>query len=706
MRRFFRPVFIMWLLIVCIGAESFATEEETLVEQHLDEISITATRMERKTAEVSASVSVVEEEEIKNTKMFNIQEVLSGTPGVLIESPNQGYDSRVIIRGAGLKARYGVRDIMVLLDGVPITDPDSMTRLDFIDTQLIKQVEVVKGPNSTLWGANAAGGVINIITKSPFEREGGVIKLGVGDYDTQSYHLSYSNDVKEKLYYTVSGSRRQSDNSWRRWNEFDTNQGSVQASALFADGSTLDNYFGYTEAYLQLPGKLNEQQFEDYLETGRAPETNGPWQYSSRDSNIFFFNSRLTKQFGRFEFKPMIFFNQWEHLHPVTGRINEAETYTYGTDLQLNHAHTLAGKEGVLTMGITGRIDDQDTDYYKYSDFLATPSGRILEVLSDERGALIETQNRQVYLYGIYAQESFRPSDSWIIDVGLRYDEIRFDITGTRTEEYSYAMGRYVPADDPEDIDKRFSNVSPRLGINYKLTEIFNLYTSAAKGIQTPTESEISDNPDLELVEVQNYEVGIKARHRRWDFDAAVYYSPVDNEVVQVIQPDSESMYINAGRTEKKGFEFEGTYYIMPDLGLGAGYSYTDYTFDNFTEPVRSGMTTVNMDRSGNELPFIPRHQYSLYLAYQHPAGFKFKVQSNFWGSYYIDNANTEKYEGYDFITNVMIGYDKGAFGLSVNVYNLFDKQYALEVQKDTQGEKLYNPAPPINFIVRGTYRF
>jgi len=257
MRRFFRTLLILWLFVCGIGVESVLAEEETLAEQHLDEISITATRMERKTAEVSASVSVVEEAEIKDTKMFNIQEVLSGTPGVLIESPNQGYDSRVIIRGAGLKARYGVRDIMVLLDGVPITDPDSMTRLDFIDTQLIKQVEVVKGPNSTLWGANAAGGVINIITKSPFEREGGVIKLGVGDYDTQSYHLSYSNDVKEKLYYTVSGSRRQSDNSWQRWNEFDTNQGSVQASALFDDGSTLDSYFGYTEASLQLPGKLN-----------------------------------------------------------------------------------------------------------------------------------------------------------------------------------------------------------------------------------------------------------------------------------------------------------------------------------------------------------------------------------------------------------------------------------------------------------------
>ncbi|HHN63991.1 MAG TPA: Plug domain-containing protein, partial [Nitrospirae bacterium] len=106
--------------------------------QQLEEISITATRLERKTEEVPASVAIVGEDRLKDTKMFNLKEALIGTPGVLIDTRNQGYDSRLIIRGSGLKARYGVREIMVLLNGVPITDPDSLTRLDFIDTQLIE----------------------------------------------------------------------------------------------------------------------------------------------------------------------------------------------------------------------------------------------------------------------------------------------------------------------------------------------------------------------------------------------------------------------------------------------------------------------------------------------------------------------------------------------------------------------------------------
>jgi iron complex outermembrane receptor protein len=58
-----------------------------------------------------------------------------------------------------------------------------------VDTSLIERVEVVKGPNSTLWGVNASGGVINVITKNPFERKGGFIKLGFGDYNTQNHNF-------------------------------------------------------------------------------------------------------------------------------------------------------------------------------------------------------------------------------------------------------------------------------------------------------------------------------------------------------------------------------------------------------------------------------------------------------------------------------------------------------------------------------------
>ena len=698
-------IFLFIITLPIASSPVFSEETEKQVHM-LEEICVTATRLEKQTLNVPASVAIADEEEIENTRMFNIKEVLEGMPGVLIESPNQGYDSRLIIRGSGLKARYGVRDIMVLMDGVPITDPDSFTRMDFIDTQLIKQIEVVKGPNSTLWGANAAGGVINILTKSPFEQEGGVAKFGVGEFGSSNGHFSFSANTGDILYYTVSGSRRKTDNDWRRWNEFDTTQGSVKASLIFEDGSTLENYFGYTDASIQLPGKLDQDMFKKYLKTGEAKETEGPWQYSGRYSEIFFFHSRWTKEIGNFELQPVFFINYWNHLHPVTGKINHADTNTYGMDIQANYSHKLADRPGTLTFGVTGRFDDQETDYYEYAQFNTGFRGQITEVLSDARGKHIETQDRKTELYGIYVQESFQPTDRCFMDLGLRYDEVKFDITGSRSEIFDYSAGTYIPASDPVDIDKSFSNFSPRLGISCKLINGLNIYTQFSRGTQTPTEGELSENPELDAVKIYNYEIGLKARHPRWSLDTALYFSPVENEVVQVIGTGGDTQYVNSGKTKKKGFEFSCSWFATPSLKVRGAYSYTDYIFDDFSEPVNVGGTVINLNRNDNTLPYVPENQFSLSGFYRHPSGLRFRIETLYWGSYYMDNANSEKYEGYEFIINTMIAYEFESFDISLNAYNLFDEYYAIQVQKDTRGVIRYTPAASRSLMLRLTCKF
>jgi iron complex outermembrane receptor protein len=696
-------LFIIHAIVFFVPALSQPTDPKKIT---LEEVTVTATRLERQTLEVPASVEVADAEKIRDANMFNIKEVLQAMPGVLIQSPNQGYDARLVIRGAGLKARYGVRDIMVLLDGVPITDPDSFTRLDFIDPQLIRQIEVVKGPNSTLWGANAAGGVVNVLSKSPSEQQGGIAKVGIGEYDTLNGHLSFSHNPVDGFYYTVSASRRQTDNHWRRWNEFETTQGTFQTALILDDGSSLESYFGYTDASIQLPGKLDRSMFEDYLRTGEAMQTEGPWQHSGRYSEIFFFNSRWAKQIGDFELQPLVYINAWNHRHPVTGRINQADTQTYGLDLQVNHTHRLLSRSGTLTFGATGRFDDQETDYFKYAEYLTGFGGRITEVLSDEPGDRIETQRRKTALYGIYLQESIQPSERCIMDLGLRYDEVRFDITGTRTEDYDYSAGTYIPAADPEDINKNFGKTSPRLAISYQLIDGLNIYSQYSKGVQTPTEGELNENPQLSLVEVTNYEVGLKARFPRWSLDSALYYSPVSNEVVQVVGPGGQSQYVNSGKTAKKGFELSVSWFVLHGIELGGAYSFTDYTFDDFSEPVDSGGTIVNVDRSGNSLPFVPEDQSSLFVSYRHGSGLRLRLETLCWGSYYIDNANSEKYEGYAFVTSAMAAYEKGGFEISLNADNLFDDHYATEVEKDTRGVVRYTPAPPRRLMLRLAYRY
>lgn len=125
--------------LLAINANLFSNE---LV--NLEQMSVTATKVEKATKEISESIAVVDEKTIEDKNILNIQDALQNVPGVIAESSSNSPNPRLIIRGAGLKARFGVREIMVMKDGVPMTDPDSFTRFDYIDMQDVSSIEVQK----------------------------------------------------------------------------------------------------------------------------------------------------------------------------------------------------------------------------------------------------------------------------------------------------------------------------------------------------------------------------------------------------------------------------------------------------------------------------------------------------------------------------------------------------------------------------------
>ena len=86
--------------------------------------------------------------------------------------------------------------------------------------------------------------------------------------------------------------------------------------------------------------------------------------------------------------------------------------------------------------------------------------------------------------------------------------------------------------------------------------------------------------------------------------------------------------------------------------------------------------------------------------------GFKARVTTKTWGSYYMDNANTQKYEGYDFVTDLMVGYEYQAHNIQLNVRNLTDEYYAMEASKDANGNVTYKAAAPQSFMVTYSYNF
>ena len=302
--------------------------------------------------------------------------------------------------------------------------------------------------------------------------------------------------------------------------------------------------------------------------------------------------------------------------------------------------------------------------------------------------------------------ETIKLSDRWKFDVSARVDKLNFDIDGNELKAYNFGTGKYVAGDGLYSLDNSFTLFSTKVGTSYSLTDSTNIYTSIANANQAPTTNELGDNEDLEKSQSINYEVGLKTRTDNYSSDLALFQNYVQDEIIQIKDENGNTIYDNAGETNKKGLEFDTSYNLTNNLQIGGAYTYSHFKFDTFNESVRNGMVTNLVSRDGNYLPFIPQNQYSIFTAYHLANGLKTRLTARTYGSYYMDNANTQKYEGYDLITDLMIGYEKKNHNIQLNVNNLFDKYYAIEASKNTSGVESYKAATPRISMLTYTYKF
>jgi len=180
--------------------------EETEISFTLDEIVVTASKYQEKLSETPVSVEVIDEEEIKQKNAQNVADLLRDIAGVDINDYGGLVGSKKIsIRGANPK------HVLVLIDGQEMNNPlDGAVDLSQLSIEQIERIEVLRGSASVMYGANALGGVVNIITKDATEESKTIVKLGYGSYDSQTYNLIHRGKV-ERLGYNLSISKKKSD---------------------------------------------------------------------------------------------------------------------------------------------------------------------------------------------------------------------------------------------------------------------------------------------------------------------------------------------------------------------------------------------------------------------------------------------------------------------------------------------------------------
>ena len=238
---------LVWLLALSLSAPLAARAQER---KSVDPVVVTATTVETPAEQLGASVSVVNGQDFQTYQYPSVDEALRSVPGVEIRrSGAYGKTSSITIRGAN------ANQVQVLVDGVRVKSP-TLGQVDLSDLSpdLIERIEIIRGAQSTLYGADAIGGVVNIITRKgrggPFQAS---VQQELGNYDTLASRATVSGAYKI-LHYALSGSHFESNGQFQN-DETDANALSARVGVTLPWDSSLDFIFRYNKNDIGVPVK-------------------------------------------------------------------------------------------------------------------------------------------------------------------------------------------------------------------------------------------------------------------------------------------------------------------------------------------------------------------------------------------------------------------------------------------------------------------
>ena len=664
---------LIFISVLVFGSAS--AQVDSLAVQKLDTVLLSAARISVLPMRLPAATSIYESGiEDASRQQTSLQEYLVQMPGVFTQNAtNFAQDLRISIRGFGARAAFGIRGIKLIVDGIPETTPDGQGQLDNLNMGIIKRIEVIKGPSSSLYG-NASGGVISIETIDKFEEPFSQWKASIGSYGFQNYQVT-AGIGDEKASYIFHGNYGQSDG-------YRDQSGFQQINTNFTGNFRLSET-------IKLKALLNYSDSPEALDAGgltfEEVQTN---RRQARDRNVLYQTGESIRQ-----------------LKVGTSLVWERNNQeTIGGYLFYNRRNF----EGKLPFEFGGAIDlsrnyvGHGASYELRSTKNTLKVGYDLGYQNDRRlrfrnveGVLGEKtldQSEKFTNAGVYVVDHWK-AGRWYLTGGMRFDYNKLSV-----EDHFISNGN-----DSGDIQLNAFN--PSVGASYAFAKAQHFYTNIATSFETPSLSELSADPaggqgfneDLKPQKAINYEIGLKGKlSNRLQYQVAVYHIDTQDDLVPYELADfpDRTFYRNAGKTDRNGLEFSMNYAFAKEWTFQTSYAYSDFTYSSFTTP--------NGSFAGKSLPGIPRHSSSFGLNYTSTNGLYTSLTTNLVGKQYADDGNTVAIDGYE-IVNLRGGYVFEYRDIEIRPYlginNLLNQEYTDNVRINAFGGRYYEPAPTLNIF-------
>lgn len=682
------------LLAALMSATATAASEP--VADVLAEVTVTGTREARPLAETAAAVATIKGKTLREARPTHPKDILNQVPGVWVSNLSGEGHSTAIRHPLTTSPVY-----LYLEDGVPTRSTGFFNHNALYEINLPQAggLEVSKGPGSALYGSDAIGGTINVLTRTPPKQAEAEMTGEAGESGWGRLLLSGGSRVGDDGWRANLNLTRSE--GWQEHAAYDRQAGSLRWDHALSNDGLLKTVLTYAHINQNHVGSLNQAEFDDSPRKNTAP-------LSYRKVEALRLSTAYEQEDGHslLSITPFYRDNSMEILPNWSLSYDPSQYTTRNQSLGVlsKYRRDFAPLRARLIAGI-------DVDYSPGSQTEDSLKVYKTGTVYDRYDSAARIYDYDVTFSSVspYMQGELSPLPALRVTAGLRYDDMRYRYDNKLANGASQGAAGSGWYGHAADGTVSYSHWSPKLGATYALSDTLNGFASYSNAFRTPSQGQVfrgtrektADKAqaaaeaqlNLKPVQVDNFELGLRGKLGAASYEASLYHMRKKDDIVSYQDPVTNlRSSVNAGETLHRGVELGLGVDLLSSVRLESSVSYAKHTYENWLVVVNG----VNQNYSDKEMEAAPRLLANTRLSYR-PAplnGGRLQLEWVKLGRYWQDAANTSQYGGHNlFNLSANYPFSKGleAYG---GISNLLDKAYA-ETSSLSGGQASYNAGLP-----------
>jgi len=696
MRRFIGSV-IFSVITVYGFAEGENTDKDTtqIKNYKLEEIQIKSPKYNSNIFELPVTATMVPARSIESNGVENLTDISGIVPNFYMPDYGSKLTSPVYIRGVG--NRINSPAVGLYVDGIPYFEKSAFN-FELFDTE---RIEVLRGPQGTLYGRNAMGGLINILTANPdAKRQSASVKAEYGNYGQINSQLSYNQPFSKSLSMLANFSQKHQDG-------FYTNHYNNEKV------DKLNSYAGRIKMLYQPSEKFRTLLNVQYENSKQGGYPYALYDDDSREASDINYNDKSTYNRSmlsaglniqyvaeNFTLRAVSSYQYVDDDQGIDQDFTPASLFFVTQDQTQNmfaqeiNIQSKENKTYAWLFGVFGFHQDQD----KSVDVSYGSDGLSQYKLPYQSYNYLKTYDNTNSGIAAFHQSTLKLG-SFSVSAGIRADYEKASL--------DYVYDKFKNGDksnaDAFDSNLDFFEILPKVAFKYSISEYIAPYATISKGYNAGGFNSTFERDEDRTFDPEtswNYEAGIKAKwlKQRIYANLAFFYIDWDNQqIYQTVPSGTGSMLTNAGKSKSKGVELELKALPAKNLETWLTFGYDDAKFKDYVK-------NETTDYSGNYIPYVPKYSFNIggnYTAEVNSSLLdRIRIQLTYQGfgkSYWIET--NEAWQNYYGMLNHRISFEKKNWIFSFWGKNILDADYnAFYFQ--ALGNSYIQPGKPARFGV------